>query len=180
MASHGGPVTQELRDRYEIEQVLYDFARYCDDLDFAGLASLFHDECRWDYGPGAGPVVEGREQVEAFVQQAFSNSVSGEGPDGVKVRIRKTSHHLSQVAINFDGPDLAHAETYVFTWHEMSDGSPGLVWGRWHDQLRRTPQGWKISQRRMILSAVDNYYAIGHPAWAEDFKPFRRQPPFAP
>ena len=178
VSGHGRPVSEELRDRYEIEQVLYDFARYCDDLDFEGVASLFHDECRWDYGPGAGPVVEGREHVEAFVKEAFSSSVEQAGPEGVKVRIRKTSHHISQVAVNFDGPDHARTEAYVFTWHEMADGAPGLVWGRWHDELRRTPSGWKISDRRMILSAVDNYYGIGHSAWAPDFRPFRREKPF--
>ena len=32
----------------------------------------------------------------------------------------------------------------------------------------------------MILSAVDNYYGIGHSAWAEDFTPFQRQQPFLP
>lgn len=178
MTGHGGDLNEELRDRYEIEQVVYDFARYCDDLDFEGVALLFHDDCRWDYGPGAGPVVEGREHVEAFVREAFSNSLEETGSEGVKVRIRKTSHHVSQVAVNFDGPDHAYVESYVFTWHEMSDGGPGLVWGRWHDQLRRTAVGWKISDRRMILSAVDNYYEIGRPAWAADFRPFRRERPF--
>jgi 3-phenylpropionate/cinnamic acid dioxygenase small subunit len=178
MQGHGGESIQELLDRYEIEQVMYDFARCCDDLDFERLASLFHDECRWDYGEGAGPVVEGRANVEKFVREAFSDSIVAKGAGGVKVRIRKTSHHISQVAVNFDGPNHAYAESYVFTWHEMADGDPGLVWGRWHDQLSRSEDGWRISDRRMILSAVDNYYGIGHSAFADNFRPFHRESPF--
>ena len=178
MQGHGGEPIQELLDRYEIEQVMYDFARCCDDLDFERLSSLFHDECRWDYGEGAGPVVEGRVNVEKFVREAFSDSIVAKGAGGVKVRIRKTSHHISQVAVNFDGPNHAYAESYVFTWHEMADGDPGLVWGRWHDQLSRSEDGWRISDRRMILSAVDNYYGIGHSAFGDNFRPFHRESPF--
>ena len=48
----------------------------------------------------------------------------------------------------------------------MPDDRPGLVWGKWHDQWRRSDdEGWRISARKMIVSATDNYYAIGYDAW---------------
>jgi 3-phenylpropionate/cinnamic acid dioxygenase small subunit len=157
---------QRLQDRVAIAEVLYTFARACDDLDFATLAACFAEDCRWDYGPGAGPAVVGRANVEAFVTEAFSRKHVEDG--GVQVRIRRTSHHVSNILVDFEDDDCARSEAYVFTWHEMADGSAGLVWGRWRDRFVREHDTWRIAERRMFVAATENYYAIGYPLWDSD------------
>lgn len=159
-------IARELQDRVEITEVLHLFARACDDLDFKTLSECFTEDCRWDYGPGAGPPVTGRANVEAFVGQAFSRSELTDDSE-VRVRIKGTSHHVTNVMIDFDGPDAARSEAYVFTWHEMPDGGSGLVWGRWRDRFRRTDEGWRIAERKMYVAATENYYAIGYSLWDE-------------
>jgi hypothetical protein len=158
---------RQVQDREEIRQVLYDFARSVDELDFARMTQCFARELRWDYGPGAGVVVETREDLERFVTEAFSPNKAVTDESLSVVRIKKTSHHVSNIRIDFEPPDGARSEAYVYTWHEMAEGDrPGLVWGKWHDRWRRTDdEGWRISERRMIVSATDNYFAIGYDAW---------------
>ena len=130
------------------------------------MAQCFTKDLRWDYGPGAGVVIETRDDLERFVREAFSPHREVSDDSLSVVRIKKTSHHVSNIHIEFDGADEARSETYVFTWHEMPDDRPGLVWGKWHDQWRRSDdEGWRISARKMIVSATDNYYAIGYDAW---------------
>ena len=38
-------------------------------------------------------------------------------------RYAKTSHHLSNIEIDFDGPDSATAQSAVIAWHRRHDGS---------------------------------------------------------
>jgi len=154
------------RDREEMTQVLNDFARAVDELNFRAIPLCFAEDLTWDYGPGAGVVITKRSELEAFVTEAYSDRAITDDSLSV-VRIRKTSHHISNIRIDFEGDDAARSETYVFTWHEMVDNDrPGLVWGKWHDHWKRTPEGWRIDARQMIVSATDNYFAIGYDAWS--------------
>jgi 3-phenylpropionate/cinnamic acid dioxygenase small subunit len=155
-------VVRELKDRSDIAAVLYTYARSIDTNDFDAVSRCFTDDATWDYGPEAGPVVTGGAAIKKFASKAYSDDPLEEGD--VKVRHGlAASHHVSNVLIEFDGPDNARSESYVHTFHEMLDGSPGLVWGRWHDSLRRTPEGWKICARKMLLAGKENYPAIGYP-----------------
>ena len=160
---------RELQDREEITQKLHDFARGIDDLDFAAVARCFAPDVRWDYGPGAGAPIQGRDKLEAFVRESFSDKSVDAGSLSV-VRIKRTSHHVSNIRVDFDGPNAARSEAYVFTWHEMIDNDrPGLVWGRWQDRWTHSAdEGWRIADRKMLVSATDNYFAIGYSVWDRD------------
>ena len=165
---------QEMIDREAITQVLNDFARTVDELDFQAMSRCFTEDLIWDYGPGAGVVINRRDDLVAFVTEAYSPEREVTEESMVRVRIHKTSHHISNIRVDFEGPDAARSETYVFTWHEMvDDDRPGLVWGKWRDQWTRTAEGWRIHARKMIVSATDNYFAIGYDAWTGEalYKP---------
>ena len=131
------------------------------------MSRCFTPNLRWDYGPGAGVVIETRADLERFVGEAFTPDEAVTADSLSVVRIKKTSHHVSNIRIDIESPDTARSEAYVFTWHEMTDSErPGLVWGKWHDRWRRTDEeGWRICERKMIVSATDNYFAIGYDAW---------------
>jgi hypothetical protein len=162
-------ILRQLQDREEITQVLHDFARGVDLLDLDAVARCFAADVRWDYGPGAGRPITGRDTLKAFIGEAFSKREVTDDSLCV-VRIKRTSHHISNIRIDFTGPDTARSEAYTFTWHEMAEGErPGLVWGRWHDRWVRTPgEGWQIADRKMLVAATDNYYAIGYSVWDVD------------
>jgi hypothetical protein len=76
-----------------------------------------------------------------------------------------TSHHISNISVDFDGTDAATAVAYVYAWHRYRDGSPdGHLWAQYHTRLLRTPEGWRFSE--MVLKAagtVDFHRPTMHP-----------------
>jgi 3-phenylpropionate/cinnamic acid dioxygenase small subunit len=163
MEKSDSEILRELLDRAQIQDVLYTYARSVDTNDFERMSRCFTDDATWDYGPEAGPVVTGSKAIEKFAAKAYSDAPVEDGD--VKIRHGlAASHHVSNILIQFDGPDSARSEAYVHTFHQMlNDDAPGLVWGRWHDQFRRTADGWKICARKMLLAGKENYPAIGYP-----------------
>lgn len=69
-----------------------------------------------------------------------------------------TSHHLSNVSVVLDGDDRATSTAYIYAWHLMAtDRRRVEIWGRYYDELVRTPQGWRISCRRLGCAGSDGW-----------------------
>jgi ketosteroid isomerase-like protein len=151
-----------LLDRTEIADVLYRFALALDTNDFASLGTCFSEDALWDYGPGAGPVLQGAAAIEDFVRTSYSDKPVTAG--GALIRhAPSASHHVSNVLVEFDGIDSAVVDAYVYAYHEMHDGTAGVSWGRFHDRFRRTEDGWRISARQMLVAGTDNFPRFGYP-----------------
>lgn len=64
-----------------------------------------------------------------------------------------TSHHVSNIAISFDGPDTARSVCYLYAWHRYRSGAPdGELWAQYHHDFRRMGNGWKIA--KLVLRAA--------------------------
>jgi hypothetical protein len=131
-----------LQDRMDITDVLYRYASTIDRFDHAGLRSVLADDLWAQYG-NADPVVGG-EAVVAWIGEAIANVV--------------WQHHLLSVYhVEVDG-DRASALVY-HTSHQVFEDDPDtakLLVGRYHNELRREPGGWRIS--RLVLEIL----------WGED------------
>ncbi len=60
-----------------------------------------------------------------------------------------SQHLIGNHRITVDG-DAAEAVSYVRAFHSSVPGRPTQHWdflGEYHDELRRTPTGWRITQR---------------------------------
>jgi hypothetical protein len=126
------PAIRALQDRMDITDVLYRYASTIDRFDHAGLRSVLADNLWAQYG-NADPVVGG-DAVAAWIGEATADVV--------------WQHHLLSVYhVEVDG-DRASALVY-HTSHQVFEDSPDtakLLVGRYHNELRREPDGWRISR----------------------------------
>lgn len=147
---------RQLADRQAIADVLCAYCRALDEMDLPGLSRLFTADCRVEFGPDERLNSHGSAALEASLARLW--------------RWRRTSHHLSNITVTFSGPDVAHANSYVIAWHERPDRSTATLWGQYRDELRRTPEGWRIAHRRQVMNGSDAGFTVG-------IHPLERRPP---
>lgn len=139
-----------LQDRTEIADVLYRYSSAVDSFDKAGLRSVLADDIWAQYGNG--DPVEGGDKLADWIAGATATVI--------------WQHHLLNVYhVNIDG-DQAKTLSYLTSYQvfkENPDAAIILV-ARYHDELKRTSDGWKISRRVMEVlwgesKADDGYLA---------------------
>lgn len=133
-----------LRDRQAITEILFQYCRSLDLNDPAGVLGVFSEDCVVELYNGVDGVTRGRDQMRSRLPQRYSNFAA-------------TSHHLSNVQIEFDGQDRATAVSYLYAWHQFADSAEGEIWGQYHDVLVRVPEGWRISRRRLQVAGQRNF-----------------------
>jgi 3-phenylpropionate/cinnamic acid dioxygenase small subunit len=128
---------REVEDRTAIADLVFEYARLVDECQPEAVAALFTDDARIDYGPGLGGTQQGRAAVAAFFQGLYT--------------FARTSHHVSNHQIRFEGEGRARGVVYVLAWHQfrgVREGKTGWVMGRYEDEYVRTPAGWRFAARR--------------------------------
>ena len=102
------PEIQELKDRQEIEQLLYHYLDLADRCDQRGQAcECFHDDALFIYQKGAEPVL---------AKEFFETAASDESMGAVFIQ---TMHYLTNVMIRVFG-DTAVSQSYIFAQHLIS------------------------------------------------------------
>lgn len=130
---------RELTDRAAIERVIHTYCECFDRNDPDGVAALFTPDAVIDYNPET-PSISGSELRDVIAV-------------GLRETFAATSHHVSNVMVDLDGPDTARSLCYLDAWHRYHDGSPdGYLWGRYRHRLVRTDAGWRISE--LVLEAA--------------------------
>ncbi len=128
---------QALVDRMEIDDLLIRYATAIDGRDWDLLDSVFSPDAHLDYrsaGGIAGTFTEVRQWLSevlplfTWTQHLVVNRVVEIDPNGATARCRSIFHNPNQL--------LVDDEPWLFT-----------VGGRYHDQLRRDPAGWRITTR---------------------------------
>ena len=64
--------------------------------------------------------------------------------------------------IQLDG-DTASGRAYVLSFGRMRDGSSHLNYAVYHDRYRRTPEGWKFTERADEIKYLDTTPLAGSP-----------------
>jgi hypothetical protein len=131
-----------LQDRMDVTDVLYRYASTIDRFHLAGVRRVLADDVWAQYG-NADPVVGG-DAVARWIGEAIAHVV--------------WQHHLLSVYhVEVEG-DRAGALVY-HTSHQVFEDDPDtakLLVGRYHNELRRERDGWRIS--RLVLEIL----------WGED------------
>lgn len=141
---------RQLVDREEIADLLHEYCRCIDNLDPAGVAAVFTEDCFIDYGPIESAQIRGA-------------AVLAEVLGGFQGRFARTHHQLSNVQIRFEAPDRAHGVSYVRAWHQFPDDRPPYVlYAQYHDRFVRRAAGWRISERRLVTLGQENFDAPRH------------------
>ena len=138
-----------LQDRFDITDVLYRYASTIDKFDHEGLRAALADDITAQYGNG--DPIAGGDEVAAWIGEAIATVV--------------WQHHLLSVYhVEVDG-DTAKALVY-HTSHQVFEDDPKaakLLVGRYHSELRREPDGWKITKLLLeLLWGEDKVDATGY------------------
>ena len=132
MSTSTSVTTDAALDRAAITDVLYRYASCIDRFDYEGVRSLLADDIHAQYGNNGE--LRGADEVIRYIEE-------------FTVGCQMQHHFLSVYHVDVDGDD---AKALVYhTSHQLFDRAPGIVHllvGRYHNELRRTEDGWKISK----------------------------------
>lgn len=132
-------------DRDAIGEVIAAYAHAIDRRRWEMMERLFHDDATFGFGSIQGDWRGFVEQARAIIDPCVA-----------------THHQLGQTLISGDGPDLAHAETYMTAMHIIPAGYPStafpdrgeeyaaIIAGRYVDRFERRSSEWRIAHRTGI------------------------------
>ncbi len=126
-------------DRYDIEQLMYKYARAADMADVESQVSVFHEDCRVKFSGDTW--IEGKDALRDSLRNAFT-------------RYAQTSHAVTNISINITGTDDATAESLITAWHRDHDGNEWTLHGRYVDVWFKGMSGWKLQQREIIAAGA--------------------------
>lgn len=128
-------------------------ARYCrclDTKDWAGYADCFTEDLQLETPPYT-EVMTGRDAIVARISAMLQTS--------------KTTHHVHNPEIRFDGPDAADviwAMQDRNVWAEERRAQVGnsghIGFGHYHERYVRCPDGqWRIKRSRLSYLHMDQF-----------------------
>jgi ketosteroid isomerase-like protein len=127
-----------LLDRLAVEDTIYRYAATIDRRDHEGVRATLTDDVVVQYGNNG--VLNGPDEALGYIAEFTEDAL--------------WEHHFVNVyEVQVEG-DTAKALVY-HTSHQMFGAAPGVVHvivGRYHNELRRTEDGWKIS--RLLLEIL--------------------------
>jgi len=137
---------RKLQSQNEIADQIHRYCFFFDSSDLQGLKGLFTIDAIVDYGPEMGPI-SGIENI--------MNSISG----GLRNTFAATSHHISNIIIEFIGAEEAHASSYVYAWHKyLKKPEIGYLWGQYSHVFRYEAGTWKISHLKLNAVAIQDFH----------------------
>ena len=128
--------TQEISDRFEINDLMIRYTRAIDTKDYSLLDTCFTPDAHVDYTSSGGTAGKYPE-VRAWLEKALTPFTS-------------MMHFVGNTTLELDG-DKASSRTYVINpmGFPKKDGNLHVftVCAHYVDELKRTPEGWRIAQR---------------------------------
>lgn len=128
----------------DIRRLIADYAFHLDMNHPKELCDLFVKDCTVIYGPNFGA-----EGIEAYAKTL----------EGIGTFFTATSHHVSNIVIDFKNNDEAHVRSVVLAWHRYRKERPdGWLWGQYHDIVVRVDGKWKFKRRELRTTAVQDFH----------------------
>ena len=139
-----GKALERLLDERAIERLLFDYAYYLDMNMPDKMARLFVDNCVVSYAPNFGA-----EGIEAYKKTL----------DGIGTFFTGTSHHVSNVCVDFISDDEAKVRAVVLAIHRYTRERPdGLLYGQYDDVVVKADGKWKFKVRILRTTMTTDYH----------------------
>jgi ketosteroid isomerase-like protein len=132
---------QAIADRVEIEALRGEFTDAGMMRDFDRFASLFTQDAVWRI-PVVNVEFVGWEEIRAGIERL---------QEGLWDYLVQATHPGT---IQLAG-DTASGRAYVLSFGHMRDGSSHRNYSVYHDRYRRTPDGWKFTERVDEIKYLD-------------------------
>ncbi len=136
-----------LHDKQEITELCYRYALALDRRDWAALAACFTPDADAYYMDK--PPARGYQAIEAICRTSLAP-------------MSATQHLIGNVIVRLDG-DEAESSCYLQAQHVRTGTAGGdnfIIAGRYDDRLVRTPDGWRIRERRLEVSWTEGNPAV--------------------
>jgi uncharacterized protein (TIGR02246 family) len=134
-----------LEDKLAIKEVIAQYSYTYDAQDAEGFAALFTEDAVWELFAGGATQpsirLESRAAIHAWAMQRLH-----------KRRGRFISrHYQSNTLFETLTAESAQTRTMVLVTHQdVTEAAPHLTAsGAYHDQWRKTPDGWRLAHRRL-------------------------------
>ncbi len=146
---------EELSARVQIHDVLLRYCRGLDRVNMDLVRGAFHGDAWIDF-----PKSLHVGSVDGFVEFLSAEML----------RFVRTTHNLGNSLIEFDGPNIAHVETYLNADHQGSEehqwkDQTVKLWARYLDRFELRDGVWLIARRKMLVDWMYKYPADG---WFDD------------
>jgi len=135
------PDVSRVSDMIEIQQMIARYSYTFDRGDAQAWAEVFTLDGLWEMSPevGAAPSIRlaGRAELMAFCTKRFSDRRAG----------LSYAHHQSGIHFSSWQADVVRAEVMLILTVVL-DGAPSIGrTGVYHDEWRRTAEGWRLQHR---------------------------------
>ncbi|QTH20072.1 nuclear transport factor 2 family protein [Rhizorhabdus wittichii] len=133
-----------------IERMMYEYSHALDMNQPDRLADLFVDDCEVSYAPNFGAT-----GMEAYKQTL----------EGIGTFFRATSHHNSNIVIDFTGDGEAEVRSTVLAIHRYTKERPdGILYGQYFDTVVKRDGEWKFQRRELRTTMTTDYHVrSSHP-----------------
>jgi hypothetical protein len=132
----------DLADHAAINAVLTRYATALDARDWSLLDTVFTPDAVGHYGGRVAGRYDGRAAIVALVRDALTG-------------LTASQHILANPRVTLAG-DTAESRVELHAQHYLPGrtrgGSTFEVGGTYHDRLLRTPDGWRITHRRLEVA----------------------------
>jgi uncharacterized protein (TIGR02246 family) len=133
--------TEWVADELAIRNLVAELAWQADSTsmdDIDGYVACFTPDAVWEV---PGDVRSGRDDIRAGVTERRAGAIA----QGIR-----TAHFVTCTTVSFDDDDHARSKSYFQTYRLGGTDGPTLVLMGWyHDDFRRTDDGWKLDHRRI-------------------------------
>jgi hypothetical protein len=141
---------RRLIEEREIARLMYDYSYALDMNRPAELAALFIEDCKVSYAPNFGA-----EGMEAYKKTL----------EGIGTFFRGTSHHNSNICIDFVTDTEADVRSIVLAIHRYTKERPdGILYGQYFDKVVKVGALWKFKARELRTTIASSYHVkAGNP-----------------
>jgi hypothetical protein len=127
-----------------IERMMYDYSYHLDMNHPDQLAALFVEDCEVSYAPNFG----------AQGMEAYKKTL-----EGIGTFFRGTSHHNSNIVVDFVSDGEADVRSVVLAIHRYARERPdGILYGQYFDHVVKVDGQWKFKRRELRTTMATDYH----------------------
>jgi hypothetical protein len=138
---------RRLLEERAIERLLYEYSYHLDMNHPVQMADLFVEDCEVSYAPNFG----------ATGMEAYKKTL-----DGIGTFFRHTSHHNSNICIDFVSDTEARVRSVILAVHRYTkERADGILHGQYFDTVVKTDGRWKFKRRELRTTMATDYHVRG-------------------